>query len=133
MSLQIGKAIYEMLHSDTAIMAKLQDKIFPLISEHNTTFPFIVYKRTGIVPAYTKDRYTANESVTIDIIIASDKYNETIEIADLVRLSLEGKKGLYSGIQIEDVRLLSADEDFIEDTYIQTITFNITTNGKYNS
>lgn len=133
MSLQIGKAIYEMLHSDTAIMAKLQDKIFPLISEHNITFPFIVYKRTGIVPAYTKDRYTANESVTMDIIIASDKYNETIEIADLVRLSLEGKKGLYSGIQIEDVRLLSADEDFIEDTYIQTITFNITTNGKYNS
>ncbi len=133
MSLQIGKAIYEMLHSDTAIMAKLQDKIFPLISEHNTTFPFIVYKRTGIVPAYTKDKYAVNESVTMDFIIASDKYNETIEIADLVRLSLEGKRGLYSDIKIEDIRLLSADEDFIEDTYIQTITFNIITNGKYNS
>lgn len=133
MSLQIGKAIYDILHTNADIVTRLQDKIFPLISEQNTTFPFIVYKRTGIISAYSKDRYTANESVTMDIIIASDKYNETIEIAELVRLSLEGKKGLYSGIQIEEIRLLSADEDFMEDTYIQTITFNITTNGKHNS
>lgn len=133
MSLQIGKAIYDILHSNTDMVAKLQDKVFPLIADNNTTFPFIVYKRTGIIPAYTKDRFSANDSVTVEIIVASDKYNETVEIADLVRLALEGKKGTYSNIWIEDIRMVSADEDFIEDTFIQTITFNITTNDKYNS
>ncbi len=98
MSLQIGKAIYDILHSNTDIVAKLQDKIFPLISEQNTTFPFIVYKRTGIIPAYTKDRYSANDSVTVEIVVASEKYNESVEIADLVRLALEGKKGTYSNL-----------------------------------
>jgi len=57
MSLQIGKAIYDILHSNTDMVAKLQDKVFPLIADNNTTFPFIVYKRTGIIPAYTKDRF----------------------------------------------------------------------------
>ncbi len=98
MSLQIGKAIYDILHSNADIVAKLQDKIFPLISEQNTTFPFIVYRRTGIIPAYTKDRYSVNDSVTVEIIVASEKYNESVEIADLVRLALEGKKGIYSNI-----------------------------------
>lgn len=133
MSLQIGKAIYDILHSNTDIVAKLQDKIFPLISEQGTTFPFIVYRRTGIIPAYTKDRYSVNDSVTVEIIVASEKYNESVEIADLVRLALEGKRGTYSNIWIEDIRIVSADEDFMEDTFIQTITFNITTNDKYNS
>ena len=129
MSLQIGKAIYEILHSNTEIVAKLNDKIFPLIADINTTFPFIVYKRTGIIPAYTKDRYSVNDTVTVEIIIASDKYNDAVEIASLVRVALQGKKGTFSNIEIEDIRLVSADEDFIEDTFIQTLTFNITTNG----
>jgi len=96
MSLQIGKAIYEILHSDADIETKLKGNIFPLIAGGNTTFPFIIYKRTGIVPAYTKDRFSANDSATVEIIVASDKYNDAVEIADLVRVSLEGKKGIYS-------------------------------------
>lgn len=129
MSLQIGKAIYQILHSNEDVVAKLQDKIFPLIADINTTFPFIVYKRTGIIPAYTKDRYSVNDTVTVEIIIASDKYNDAVEIASLVRVALQGKNGTFSNIEIEDIRLVSADEDFIEDTFIQTLTFNITTNG----
>lgn len=129
MSLQIGKAIYEILHSNTDIVTKLNDKIFPLIADVNTSFPFIIYKRTSVVPVYTKDRYSKNESVSVQIVIASDKYFDTVEISDLVRTTLEGKMGTFSGIIISDVRLDSADEDFIEDTFIQTLTFNITTNG----
>jgi len=98
MSLQIGKAIYDILHSNTEIVAKLQDKIFPLIVDNTTTFPFIVYKRTGITPAYTKDRFSSNDTVTVDIIVASEVYYESVEIADLVRLALEGKRGTYSNI-----------------------------------
>ena len=70
-----------------------------------------------------------NDTVTVEIIIASDKYNDAVEIASLVRVALQGKKGTFSNIEIEDIRLVSADEDFIEDTFIQTLTFNITTNG----
>lgn len=129
MSLQTGKAIYELLSGNTDIAAKIGNKIFPLIATNNTTFPFIIYKRTNIIPAYTKDRFSANDTLMMDVVIASDKYNEAIELADLVRNTLEGKRGTFATIQVDDIRLVSADEDYNEDTYIQQLTFKIITNG----
>ena len=50
-----------------------------------------------------------------------DKYNESIEIADLVRSALT--KGKYDGIK--DIQITDADEDYLEDTFIQNLTFKI--------
>ena len=58
--------------------------IFPLIAEINTTFPFIVYKREAVTPQYTKDYWTSDE-VMINVMVASNDYVQSIEIADLVR------------------------------------------------
>ena len=114
MSLQIGKAIYHILSNDKDVVDKVQNKIYPLIADVDTTFPFIIYKRTGIEPADSKDRFIYSEDVYVDVVIASDKYNESIEIADLVRTAL--LQGSYDGIK--DINLTDADEDYIEDTFI---------------
>lgn len=132
MSLQIGKAIYQLLSENTAVTDRVQNKIYPLIADTGTTFPFIIYKRTGIEPSDSKDRFIYNEDTYVDVVIASDKYNESIEIADLVKVALQGKKGNYSNIEVYDIRMTDADEDYIEDTFIQNLTFNIKTNGKRN-
>lgn len=121
MSLQIGKAIYHILSNDTDVVDRVQKKIYPLIADVDTTFPFIVYKRTGIAPADSKDRFVFDEDVFVDIVVASDKYNESIEIADLVRAAL--LKGSYDGIK--DIELIDADEDYFEDTFIQNLTFKL--------
>lgn len=121
MSLQIGKAIYHILSNDTDVVDRVKNKIYPLIADVDTTFPFIIYKRTGITPADSKDRFIYSEDVYVDVVIASDKYNESIEIADLVRTAL--LKGGYDGIK--DINLTDADEDYIEDTFIQNLTFKI--------
>lgn len=130
MSLQIGKAIYNILSNDDKVVDKVQYKIYPLIADTGTTFPFIVYKRTGIEPADSKDRFIYNENTYVEVMIASDKYNESIEIAELVKNALAGKRGQYSGIDIYDIGMTGADEDYIEDTFIQNLTFNIKTNGR---
>ena len=121
MSLQIGKAIYHILSEDTGVVDRVQNKIYPLIADVDTTFPFIIYKRTGITPADSKDRFSYSEEVYVDVVIASDKYNESIEIADLVRSALT--KGKYDGIK--DIQITDADEDYLEDTFIQNLTFKI--------
>lgn len=128
MSLQIGKVIYEILSNDDDIKQRVNNKIFPLVAENNTTFPFIVYKRTGIETADSKDRFIYKEASTIDVLIASDKYNDSIEVADLVKKALQGKKGEYSGINVQDINMIDATEDFTEDTFIQNITFKIHNN-----
>ena len=132
MSLQIGKAIYHILRNDDNVTAKVNQKIFPLIANEGTTFPFIIYKRSGLEPATTKDRYVYKESVYVEVVIAAESYNESIDIADVVRSAFINKQGNISGIEVQGIELTTADEDYIEDTFTQTLTFKINTNGTSN-
>lgn len=128
--IQIGKAVYQILSNDTKVTEMVGNKIYPLIANQGTTYPFIIYRRTGIEPVTSKDRFICSEVTSVDVIIASDRYDESIEVAELVKDALSGKSGIYSGIKVIDINMISADEDYIEDTFIQNLTFNIKTNGR---
>lgn len=118
-SLQIGKAIYTILAKNNI------SKVFPLVADEGTTFPFIVYKRSGLEPANTKDIYNFSELATLDIIVAANTYEESITIAENVKNILEHSRGTDAGITIEEITLDDADEDYLEDTFIQKLTFKI--------
>lgn len=122
-SLEVGKEIYSILSKNKSLTDKVGNKIYPIIVEKDTNYPFIVYKRSNVIPDYTKD-YHFKDYVIVDIICVSNHYVESVEIASLVRESLEDKR---IG-NINSIRLESADEDFIDDAYIQTLSFNLTIN-----
>jgi len=85
-----------------------------------------VYRRAGLTPSDTKDVYNVQETVSIEITVASDKYEESITLAQTIKDILDKKRGSYGGLQIRSINLYDASEDFIDDTFIQTLTFNIT-------
>lgn len=122
-SLKVGKEIYSHLKENKSLTDIVGNKIYPIIVEKDTNYPFIVYKRSNVIPDYTKD-YHFKDDVIVDIICVSNHYVESVEIASLVRESLEDKR---IG-DINSIRLESADEDFIDDAYIQTLSFNLTIN-----
>lgn len=124
MSLDVGKAISEILLADTVLTDKIGNKIFPVLAKENTTFPFIVYKRSGLIPAYTKDKFSVEDTVFIDIVIVSESYADSLNLAKAVRNSLERKKGTFAGIEIVDIRLANSDEDG-EDVFLQGLSFEI--------
>lgn len=128
--IQIGKAVYQILSNDTKVKEMVGNNIYPLIANQGTTYPFIIYRRTGIEPVTSKDRFICSEVTSVDVIIASDRYDESIELAELVKDALSGKNGIYSDIKVIDINMISADEDYIEDTFIQNLTFSIKTNGR---
>ena len=97
-SLQIGKAIYAILANN-----KIQ-KVYPLVADEGTTFPFIVYRRTGLKPASTKDRYNYKEMASMEIIVASDNYSESIQLAEQVKDILEHTRGTYNNIKVGEIR-----------------------------
>ena len=114
-SLEVGKEIYSLLNGDARLTTLVENKIYPIIVEKETTYPFIVYKRSNIIPDYTKDFH---------IICVSNDYAQGIEIAEIVRDILEDKRTK----DIQSIKLESADEDFIDDAYVQTLSFNLTIN-----
>lgn len=115
-SLQVGKAIYTLLKDYNA---------YPLVADEGTTYPFIIYRRTQLQPANTKDMYNYSELATVEVVVASDKYDESIEVAENVKSKLENTRGIYNDIKLGDIQLIGADESYIDDAFIQKLTFKI--------
>lgn len=127
-SLNIGKVIKDILCQDDTLNNLVKYQVFPLIAEENTTFPFIVYRRNSIRKASTKD-YVNDEIASVDVVVASDKYSQSVEIAERVRFILE--RGEYEGenFSVDNITLSNASEQYMKNTYIQTLTFDIEINN----
>ena len=117
---KVGKEIVELLKSGNSVTDYVGNKIFPLIANATTTFPFIVYRRNYYTPESDKD--WENEKCGIEIVVASSKYEESVNIADAVSEALNHK----TTEDIEDIRITNTNEDFYEDTYVQRINIEIT-------
>ncbi|MCM1440424.1 MAG: hypothetical protein NC131_14650 [Roseburia sp.] len=113
--LQLGKAIKSILSGI--------DKVYPLVVEKGTTYPFVVYRRTGLSPSSTKDRYSYREMGTVEVMVVTNSYDESIELAEKVKGKMEHTRGKYNGLSIGDIILINADEDYIEDAFVQKLTF----------
>lgn len=127
MSLSIGAHVYKRLSDSTELAKLVSDKIYAISTKTETSFPFVVYKRSSLVPEYTKDRYGTGDTVSVEVVVASDNYLNAVTIAEEVRKALENKRGQYDNFNVIDANLMSADEDFIEDTFIQYLVFSFKT------
>ena len=113
-SLNIGKVIFDKLNT----ISVLNGKIYPLIAENNTEFPFVIYTRTGLNEEICKDG-VYQDDITLSIQVITDKYADGIDIAQQVRelLTLHTST-MYS-------HMISASEEYANDAYIQTLVFSI--------
>lgn len=118
-SLQTGKAIFNLLNDVQP------QKVFPLIADEGTTYPFIIYRRTALLPASSKDRYNYQELVTVEIMVADNTYNGSVKVAELVRTKLENTRGTFNGIVIGDITLIGSEESYLDDAFIQKLIFQI--------
>ena len=129
-SILIGKAIYNVLMEDETIQRYVSGRVFPLVAEQSTNYPFIVYWRNGVQSVnYTKDGY-GEDSVDFTVLAVSDKYQVSILIANLIRMVLEKRRIISEDMLITNVRLVGIDESWSDNAYIQTLNFQCTVNSK---
>ena len=124
-ALYIGQYIYSALVNNG-----ITAKIYRIIADSNAKYPFIIYRRSGLVTTTTKDGITYQD-VDVEIVVESDKYAVGLELADQVCSILTREDVEFEGIYIEDAKIMSATEDFIgNEGFIQrmTITFRILNN-----
>lgn len=119
-SLNIGKVIYDKLHSIT-------NNIYPLVAENGTNYPFIIYTRDTLNSTYCKDG-CYEDSVGVSIKIATATYYGGVDIAQQVR-----EKLTFNGYKTDGMELYSqldnASEDYVDNTYLQILNFTITINN----
>lgn len=126
MSLQINKAIFNILSSDEKVVALVGDKMFPVAADDDAKSPFIVYTRKSVLPCYSKDGLEYDECI-VEVACASDDYEESITIAQSVRKAMELKVGVFEGVAILQSRFLNCTEGWGVDNNIQTVNFQMMT------
>lgn len=122
-NLKIGKDIKQLLLNNASVVKAIGDKVFPLVANEGTTFPFVVYRRSGYRPYSNKDY--SDEVASVEMAILSDKYIDSVDVADKVANALEHK----STEDIDDIEIENATEEFNTDIYIQKLNLRITINN----
>lgn len=117
---KVGKELVNILQGSSAVTNALGNKIFPLVAVPNTTFPFMVYKRSYYTPENNKDY--EGEKVGVEMIICATRYEDGVDIADKVATAVHHARTDL----IDDVNITNIKEDYIEDTYTQQINIEIT-------
>ena len=118
-SISVIKHIFRILSSDKTLNELVGTKIFPIVADDDDVkFPYIILERTSITP-YTYKGSVGYDKVTFQIKIADSDYINTINIAEKVRELLELKTSSY----FKRIEFSSCNEDFLNDTYRQTLQF----------
>ena len=126
-SLLIGKYIRKFLTENQEVNSLTHGNIGPLVANENTTFPFIVFSRSSLTPDYDKDG-NYQDNIEVQIIAVSNDYTQVIDVANAVRKAIDRHTYSDDTIDITSMRLSTAQEEYVDDAYLQILTFSIMTN-----
>jgi len=115
----IGAEVYALLKASKELTAIVGDKIYPMIADEGTTFPFVVYQRSGTAAAGDKDG--SEQRVSVAVTVAADNYRASVEAATAALEALQN----HTTEHIDDIRLDSAAEAWYNDTFLQTLNFSL--------
>lgn len=130
-SIKLGECIQKILSSSDDIInivGEETNKIFGMKMPSKLVFPFIHYERTSLVPEYTKDvgtKFGWRDTVRYSIGCVSDDYAESVELANVVRHTIEGYRWYEKGyiwfdpIMIENVLEYEANGMFVQEIQIR--------------
>lgn len=127
--IKINIAIGVLLDLRAELIAIVKDNVFavgiPDAGEdgEKVTYPVVTYSRS-LSPEASKTCVSDEAIITVDI--WSRDYKQSVEIAEEVRLALEGKSGIYAGQSIQSITLTSVNEGFeLPMFYSQVLVFNV--------
>lgn len=125
-SILVAKLVYAYLQHNDKLNKYVSGRVFPIVAELGTEFPYVAYSRTYITPVYTKDYYT-EDNVGVEIVVASQDYLESLEIANIIREQFECKRlGLDDEITVDQITLTGITEAFddMANAYVQRLSFD---------
>jgi hypothetical protein len=117
MLLQPEKHVYQVLAGNPAVARRVGFRIYA-VAVPKTDFPFLVYKRANVARESTLSGPLYLPMVSIQVASWALTHDAARELADDVRLALDGRTGTLAGVTIEDMRLVSETDDFLDPTTV---------------
>jgi hypothetical protein len=111
------KHVYQKLVSTPGVARIVGFQVYPIaVPKTGASLPFIVYKRSNIMRDVALGGPLFVPMVNLQIASWALSYDAVRELADEVRLALDGHTGTMAGATIQDMRLMSETDDFLDPT-----------------
>lgn len=122
-SIKTTYLIHKTLAENTTVNSLIPEaNMYLLINNMDSDFPYLVIRRTNI-QSERGDKDFIGDIVNFNITVYSDDYYEGANIADAVRLALEGWILNDDEIHLENILLTTASEEWYNDTCMQSMNF----------
>lgn len=112
------KHVFQRLVTTPGVARLVGFQVYAIAVPKAAVLPFLIYKRANI----TRDPHLAGPMfqpvVTLQIASWGLYYDDARELADEVRLALDGHTGTLAGVTISDIRLVSEVDDFLDPTVV---------------
>lgn len=112
------KHVFLRLATSARVARLIGFQVYPIAVPKNATLPFCIYKRSNIAREAHLTGPMFQPLVSLQIASWALNYDGARELADEVRLSLDGATGTLAGVTIEDIRLVSETDDFLDPTAV---------------
>ena len=136
--MDIGKAIYKILHDNIAVESMVRTRIAPNIMKHTAAFPFIVYDVSADSPEGQKDSVALLDNASIMVSAYCKTYADASKLANYIRTALDRVNGLYVGVNIQAINFDGYDDVFVDMSgsdgiYRKSLNFNIRILNSFNN
>lgn len=108
------KHVFQRLITTPAVARLVGFQVYPIAVPKTAILPFCVYKRNNIIRDTSLVGPLYQPVVNLQIASWALSYDVSRELADEVRLALDGRTGTLSGVTISDIRLVSETDDFLD-------------------
>lgn len=112
------KHVFQRLVTTPSVARLIGFQVYPLAVPKNATLPFCVYKRNNIARESSLTGPLYVPIVHLQIASWSLTYEGSRELGDEVRLALDGHTGTLCGVTINDMRLVSETDDYLDPTAV---------------
>ena len=123
-SISAGDIVYSVLSADTAITSRVT-KIYPVVEPVEAICPYIVYRRTGMSANPQKAGQPGADTIEIVVGVYAQQYEDSVDIAELVRSALDYKVHEISGLRMRGCYLSGSSEEIEGDAFVQNLIFTI--------
>lgn len=129
-TLLISRDIYKALTDNEDLTNIVNKRVFPIVAEEGTQYPFLTYNRTSISSNRTKCGIY-EDTVNFSVNILTTDYLSGLDIGNLVRKSIEKHLNpSLRDLEYRDIQLVGATEQFTNEGYVQTLNFQVIVDKK---
>lgn len=101
------------LLENATVAGLVGSRVYPVLAPASASLPFVTWRRSGIEREQTLGVPMGVPRVTVEFSIFGTTYNQARELADAMRLVLDGYGGTADNTQVRQTALENEVDDFV--------------------